>query len=73
MNSIKKLFLKLFPTILFDYKNHRRYCKRCGQQQDLFGTDYERPWTNFEWFEDMGPTINEACICHTLQGDPGVR
>jgi len=68
------LFLCLFSYIyhsqwLFEYKNHRRYCKRCGQQQDHYMWAWD--WGNQRapgWWEDMCPIRDENCLCHKFAG-----
>jgi hypothetical protein len=46
---------------IFEYKNNRRYCKRCGQQQDNFCWSWD--WNN-SWWEDMGEIHDPDCRCH---------
>jgi hypothetical protein len=48
----------LFST---DGNPYRRYCRKCGQQQNAYGRTYNKS----QWWEDMGPTPDEDCICHT--------
>lgn len=46
---------------LFEYRNNRRYCRRCGQQQSL----YARPWAGSPtWWENTGELKLESCECH---------
>ena len=39
---------------------YRRYCKKCGQQQDAHGRSYNKS----NWWEDMGKVFDEDCPCH---------
>jgi len=51
MRFIEIIITILFIDYLFKYEHHRRYCKKCGQRQDLF----ESYFINKKiWWEDMG-------------------
>ena len=43
-----------------DRNPYRRYCKKCGQQQDAHGRSYNKS----NWWEDMGKVFDEECPCH---------
>lgn len=61
---MRSIAINIAPEILFDYRNHRRYCKKCGQQQDLHGY-CNTP--RISWWEDMGKIFDEKCECHKFQ------
>jgi len=49
---------------IFQYDNYnpyRRYCKKCGQQQDLYTYNLI---SRFSWWEDMGTINDKSCSCH---------
>lgn len=49
---------------LFDYDEtnpYRRYCRKCGQQQDAFTYDLSQ---GRQWCEDMGAIKDPDCKCH---------
>lgn len=47
---------------LFVYKNNRRYCKKCDQQQDNYV--YSWAFGSDGWWSDMCPIRDENCLCH---------
>ena len=58
------LIYSMFVRTKFDYdKNnpYRRYCKKCGQQQDMYSSSFA---SNYTWWEDALPIKNEKCTCH---------
>ena len=55
--------IKLSAIGLFRYDKsnpYRRYCKKCGQQQDMYGCCMNCPG----WWEDMVEIKDPACRCH---------
>lgn len=60
MKIISKLFIILKPFKYDENNPYRRYCKICGQQQDL----HAYKWGSRRWWEDMGKIINIKCKCH---------
>lgn len=60
---MRSIAINIEPRILFEYKNHRRYCKKCGQRQDLYGYND----SHISWWEDMGKIKDEKCECHKFQ------
>ena len=58
------IFYNLFIRSHFNYDKfnpYRRYCKICGQQQDLYACSYS---SNYTWWEDMYPIYDISCKCH---------
>ena len=54
----------MIQLFLFKYDTHnpyRRYCKKCGQQQDAHCHTWN--WAR-HWWEDMNQIIKESCVCH---------
>ena len=67
LKHLKALYIKLFP---FEYKNNRRYCRKCDQQQDLWATNYHGT-NNKHWWQDAGQVKDKNCTCHKHQVDVG--
>jgi hypothetical protein len=63
---IRKILYAIEPRIYYEYKNNRRYCKKCRQRQDLFSTNYS-DCKNKEWWENMGEIFDKYCKCHSEQ------
>jgi len=64
--SIGGLLVSLY-RILFVFRRsntnpYTRYCKICGQQQDLYASNIEG--SDLTWWEDMGLVKDDKCICH---------
>lgn len=59
---IYKIFFEQSKIFRYDSKNpYRRYCKKCGQQQDQFTYSFSHRIT---WWEDIGEIHDEKCKCH---------
>lgn len=41
---------------------YRRYCCKCGQQQEAYGRSYNKS----NWWEDCLPVPDEDCACHSF-------
>lgn len=55
-------FLKELVIFKMDkYNPYRRYCKKCGQRQEMYSSSFAK---NYNWWEDMGQIFDEKCKCH---------
>lgn len=66
MKTVMYILAFIFPCILFKYEGYRRYCKMCGQRQDLWSTNYS-DCKNKTWWEDTGKIFDKNCVCHKFQ------
>lgn len=56
----------IHQLIIFERRDKnpcRRYCRRCGQCQEVY--TYWIEGYNDDWWEDMGPIYDEDCACHS--------
>jgi hypothetical protein len=47
------------------FNPYRRYCRKCGQQQDLHSTNWSDA-ENSSWWEVMQTIRDEKCQCHNF-------
>lgn len=55
----------IHQLILFERRDknpYRRYCRKCGQCQEVYTLWIEN--YDHSWWEDMGPVPDENCPCH---------
>lgn len=49
----------------WDARNpYRRWCRRCGQEQNQYKRSYDG---NITWWENVGPEPDLTCACHRYQ------